>query len=113
MDIVKCLKKIYPDWKGVVWENSYDGIKPNETEIRPIPSLKELEAVWPIVQQEELAKVNIEKAGKEAKEKAVSDTLPSWSAVETVIKESKNLEDLKKIVTDLAKIIYMTVKGVV
>lgn len=113
MDIVKCLKKIHPNWQGIVWNNSYEGIKPNETEIRPIPTLQELEAVWSIVQQEERIKITIDKASKEVKEKAVSDILPSWSAMETVIKESKNLEDLKKVVTDLAKIIYMTVKGAV
>jgi molecular chaperone GrpE (heat shock protein) len=113
MDIVKCLKKIHPNWQGIVWNNSYEGIKPNATEKRPTPTLKELEAVWPIVQQEERIKITIDKASKEAKEKAVSDILPSWSAVEALITSSKNIDDLKKIVIDLAKIIYMTVKGAV
>ena len=62
MDIIKCIQKIYPDWRGVVWSNSHEGIKPHELETRPIPTLKELEAVWPGVQ-----------AGAE-KAKAIADT---------------------------------------
>ena len=54
MDIMACLQKILPDWKGVVWGNSYEGIKPNELETRPIPALEELEAVWVEVQAEML-----------------------------------------------------------
>lgn len=113
MDIVKCLKRLQPNWKGVVWENSYEGIKPNETEIRPIPTLKELEAVWPIVQQEELARVSIAKTIKDEKVMAIQTILPSWNAVESLITKSTSIDDLKKIVMDLAKIIYMTVKGAV
>ena len=50
MDIQGCLKKL--GYKAVVWGNAYDGIRPHELEIRPIPTLKELEAVWPGVQAE-------------------------------------------------------------
>lgn len=53
MEIMSCLKKIYPDWKGVVWNNSYEGIKPHELEKRPIPKLEELEAVWPQAQADQ------------------------------------------------------------
>jgi hypothetical protein len=52
MNILKCLLKIYPDWSGAVWDNSYEGIKPNELETRPTPTLAELEAVWPEVEAE-------------------------------------------------------------
>ena len=52
MLIINCLQKIYPGWKGAVWNNNYDGIRPHELEIRPIPTLKELEAVWPDVKAE-------------------------------------------------------------
>ena len=54
MDILPCILKIYPDWKGVVWGNTYEGIKPHELETRPIPTMIELEAVWPEVQAEML-----------------------------------------------------------
>lgn len=50
MDISKCLTKL--GYKAVVWSNSYEGIKPHELETRPIPTLAELEAVWPEVQAE-------------------------------------------------------------
>ena len=46
MDIASCLLKIYKDWKGVVWENDYKGIKPHVLEKRPVPTMKELEAAW-------------------------------------------------------------------
>lgn len=50
MDIQLCLIKL--GYKAVVWGNAYDGIRPHELETRPIPTLKELEAVWPDVQAE-------------------------------------------------------------
>ena len=52
MNILECLLKIYPDWKGTVWNNCHEGIKPHELETRPVPTLKELEAVWPEVKAE-------------------------------------------------------------
>jgi len=51
MNILSCILRIYPDWQGAVWDNSYEGIKPHELEKRPIPTLEELEAVWPEVQR--------------------------------------------------------------
>ena len=54
MDILSCILKIIPDWNGVVWGNSYEGIKPDVSETRKTPTLKELEAVWPEVQAEML-----------------------------------------------------------
>ena len=42
MDILRCLLKIYPDWKGTVWENMYSGIRPHILEKRPIPVLIDL-----------------------------------------------------------------------
>ena len=50
MDIQSCLIKL--GYKAVVLGDSYEGIKPHELETRPIPSLEELEAVWPDVQME-------------------------------------------------------------
>jgi hypothetical protein len=52
MDILACLQKLLPGWQGAVWGNSYEGIAPHELETRPIPTLAELEAVWPEVQVE-------------------------------------------------------------
>ncbi len=49
MDFLSCILKIYPDWKGSVIGDSYDGIKPHSSETRPIPSLNELESIWPEV----------------------------------------------------------------
>jgi hypothetical protein len=46
MDILKCIKKIYPDWNGIVWGNSYSGIEPHDSEARPIPSMNDLEQAW-------------------------------------------------------------------
>lgn len=43
MNILECILKIYPDWKGVVIENDPNRIVPHETETR-IPTLAELEA---------------------------------------------------------------------
>lgn len=52
MDILACILKIYPDWKGGVRGNCYEGITPAADETRPIPALQELEAVWPQVEAE-------------------------------------------------------------
>jgi hypothetical protein len=65
MNIYRCLVKICPGWCGSVWDNKYEGIKPHELETRPIPTLKELEAVWPQVQAEmEAEKINAEVKAK-------------------------------------------------
>lgn len=53
MDILKCLVRLLPGWRGAVWNNSYNGIRPHELETRPTPSLSELEAVWPMIEKEE------------------------------------------------------------
>lgn len=50
MNIIACILKIYPDWKGTVQDNEYDGIKPHKLETRTTPTLEELQAVWPEVE---------------------------------------------------------------
>jgi hypothetical protein len=55
VDILRCLQKLQPGWCGAVFDNSYEGIQPHELETRPIPTLKELEAVWPGVQEADRA----------------------------------------------------------
>lgn len=52
MDIFRSLRKIYPDWRGVVWGNDYNRIIPHELETRPIPSFAELKAVASVVDVE-------------------------------------------------------------
>ena len=66
MDILKSINKLLPNWNGAVWGNSYEGIKPDISETRPIPSLAELEAVWPQIEAERIA---AEEAAKEEAEK--------------------------------------------
>jgi hypothetical protein len=51
MDIMKCIQKIYPDWKGTVIDNSFDGILPDDKEKRII-TLKEIKKVWTQVQKD-------------------------------------------------------------
>jgi hypothetical protein len=64
MEIQSCLIRL--GYKAVVWGNSYEGIKPHELETKPIPSLAELEAVWPQIEAERIA---AEEAAKEEAEK--------------------------------------------
>jgi hypothetical protein len=52
MDYFKAINKLLPNWCGAVWNNSYEGIKPDVSETRPTPTLAELEAVWPEVEAE-------------------------------------------------------------
>jgi len=53
MKIILCLRKLQPQWRGLVRNNLYEGIEPHELEIRPIPSFAELESVWPEVEAEQ------------------------------------------------------------
>jgi hypothetical protein len=82
MDIQSCLIKL--GYKAVVWGSSYEGIKPHELETRPIPSLAELEAVWPQIQTE----MEAEKVSAEAKAKLEKLDLKSIRSVrEWVVKQ--------------------------
>jgi hypothetical protein len=65
MNIMEGLQKIHRGWQGIVWGNSYEGIKPHELETRPIPSLAELEAAWPQIEAERIAKEDDAKAEAE------------------------------------------------
>ncbi|MBF0234270.1 MAG: hypothetical protein HQK65_14720 [Desulfamplus sp.] len=46
MDILACIMRILPDWRGAAWANSYEGIMPDSSETRPIPTMAEIEAAW-------------------------------------------------------------------
>jgi hypothetical protein len=52
MDIHRSILKLIPDFKCVVWNNDYNQIEKHELELRVIPTLQELETVWPQVQEE-------------------------------------------------------------
>lgn len=89
MEIVRCILKIYPDWRGVVWENDYKGIKPHVLEKRPIPTMKELEAVWPEVQAE------MEREGLAAEAETMIQEKMRTLAVSALVKEGKLTADGK------------------
>lgn len=110
MEIIKCIKKIYPDWRGVVWGNSYEGIKPHELETRPIPSLAELKAVWPQIEAERIAADEAETQRVTAKTKALVDNLPSWTEVDTAITNATNIAALKVIIRKMARVLYWLAK---
>lgn len=56
MNIFLCILEIYPDWSGLVKDNSYEGVVPSVTEKRPTPTLEELTAVWPAAEVKEKEK---------------------------------------------------------
>jgi hypothetical protein len=110
MNIIMCIKKIYPDWSGAVWDNSYAGIKPNELETRPTPSLAELEAVWPQIEAERIAAEQAEAARIEAKAQALIDNLPTWQAVSDAIDAATTIAACKVILKKLARVVYWLAK---
>lgn len=86
MKIVDCILKIYPDWKGVVWENDYKRIMPNAIEKRETPSLKELEIAWAEIEAEpKPEEVNKDQALKDASDSIESAV--SVSELKAVIKK--------------------------
>jgi hypothetical protein len=95
MKIFTCIRKIYPDWQGAVWGNKYDGIKPHELETRPIPTLKELEAVWPVIEAERIAADDDAKA--EAEKESLIQAKMREQAIATLKVEGKLTADGKMI----------------
>jgi len=77
MDIHRCILRIIPDFRCVVWDNDYDKIKIDDSETRPIPNFAELEAVWPEVE----AQILSEQSMKEAKEKLIDLDLKSIRSI--------------------------------
>lgn len=106
MNILKCILKLLPNWNGAVWDNSYEGIKPDVSETRPTPSLAELEAVWVEVEAEELkTKTNAEIFAKlELIDKQSIRGIREWIALQpTAEKFTKDLE--AEATTERAKIL--------
>ena len=98
MDILECLNKVLPDWHGVVWGNTYEGIKPDDSETRPTPSLEELEAVLPEVE----TKIK----GKKDKKKANVFYGKSVDESIVVIDESANtIAACKLLMKDMIKLV--------
>jgi hypothetical protein len=108
MDIQSCLIKL--GYKAVVWNNSYEGIKPHELETRPIPSLADLEAVWPQIEAERIAAEQAEAARIEAKAQALIDNLPTWQAVSDAIDAATTIAACKVILKKLARVVYWLAK---
>lgn len=110
MDIMQCIQRIYPDWRGAVWSNTYEGIKPHELETRPIPSLAELEAVWPQIEAERIAAEQAEAARVAAKTQAIIDNLPSWAQVSDAIDNAFPNIAQRTVIKKLARIVYWLAK---
>lgn len=106
MKIIECILKIYPDWKGTVWENDYSKIKLNELETRPIPTLAELAAVWPQIEADRIATEQAETQRVEAKAQAFLDNLPSWQEVSDAIDAATTIAACKVILKRLARVVY-------
>jgi hypothetical protein len=102
MNILTCLRKIHPGWQGAVWNNSYDGIKPHELETRPIPTLKELEAIWPVIEAERIAADDDAKA--EAEKEALIQAKMREQAITALKVEGKLTVDGKLVAMSEAPI---------
>jgi hypothetical protein len=89
MNIIECILKIYPDWRGVVWENDYSKIIPHELEKRPIPKIEEIESAWEIVQSEK----QIENDNLLLQEKIIAET--RIIAIDSLKKKGKLPNDYK------------------
>jgi hypothetical protein len=113
MQILEAIKKIYPDWRGVVWENDYSRIKPHELEKRPIPSLEELQSAWSMLEAERAAAETALKAAEAAaialeteKAQAIVDNLPSWDQVKTFIDAAFPDPKQNEVVTRIVRVTY-------
>jgi len=105
MDILLCLIRL--DYKAVVWGNSYEGIKPHELETKPIPSLAELEAVWPQIEAEQIAEQSAKETAQLAKAQEIIDNLPDWQQVSNAIDSATTIAALKVITKKLARVVYI------
>ena len=105
MNIQACLIKL--GYKAVVWNNSYEGIKPHELETRPIPALAELEAVWPQIEAEQIAEQSAKETAQLAKAQEIIDNLPDWQQVSNAIDSATTIAALKVITKKLARVVYI------
>jgi len=83
MEIIEAILKIYPDWKGVVWENDYKRIAPHVLEKRPIPTMDELESAWKGVVQD------MDEAAKTAQAEELIRNKMRELAVNALVSEGK------------------------
>ena len=109
MIIQDCLIKI--GYKSTVWDNKYEGIKPHELETRPIPSLAELEAVWPQIEAERIAAEQAEVARRTAKAQAFIDNLPSMEVITAAINNAFPDPKQNAFIKKLARVVYILAKN--
>lgn len=112
MNIMDCIQKLQPGWRGIVIDNDYNKIKPNELETRPTPSLAELEGVWPIIEAERVAAEQADVNRIAAKAQAILDNLPSWAVVSGAVDNIGNLADAKAFLKKLARVVYWLAKDI-
>jgi membrane-bound lytic murein transglycosylase len=79
--IIQAINRILPDWKGAVWNNEYNGIRPDVSEIRVTPSLVELQAAWDSIVAEQTAVQQATQAKITAKLADIEANLPTWKTV--------------------------------
>jgi len=87
IDYIVCLQKLQPNWQGSVWGDTYEGIRPHESESRTIPAKTELDAVWVVIEAEhaaELAKATAAQEREDLIQKKMHDL-----AEATLITEGK------------------------
>jgi hypothetical protein len=53
MNITSSILHLIPEAQFMCWENDYARITWNDTNTKPLPSLADLELVWPLVQAKE------------------------------------------------------------
>jgi hypothetical protein len=110
VDIIRCIVELIPGWKGMVKNNSYNGIMPNKLETRPLPTLEDLTNVWPIIEAREAAAILAEQQKTEARNQAIIDTLPTWAQVSTAVDGITNLAEAKVFIKKLAQVVYWLAK---
>jgi len=98
MDVLACLNEVLPKWHGVVWGNTYEGIKPDISEKRDTPPLSELEAVS--------AAVDAGKKDKTDKKKEnVFYGLSAAEAIQTIDSSGNTIASCKLLMKDMIKLI--------
>lgn len=100
---MRCIKKIYPDWKGSIHENDYNKIFKDPSENRPYPTMAELEAVAEIVEAEIAAE-------QELVNSAIVENLPSWATIEASINNISNIAGVKAFLLKQSRLIYRYIK---
>lgn len=105
MNIHRSILKLIPDFKCVVWGNNYNQIKKDVSETRDTPTLEELEAVWPQVEQdinEEKRQIKIR--GAQARLSFFLNEIIDLLILKEVITFDELSLDVQDIMTDIAEL---------